>query len=268
MGRRWLHHLDQFESMISPVGEALLTRANYQPGERVVDIGGGGGDSSRSIARRVAPNGSVVSVDISPELTAESQRRANIAGIVNATYIVADAATLTLPAPCDRLHSRFGSMFFAEPAAAFRNLGMLLRAGGRADFGVWAPAKDNAWVSELMGVMRKHIELPKPEAHAPGPFALDDPDYFGGLLKQAGFVDLDFHLWHGTQFIGGAGARASQAADFILQATHFGEAISEQLAQVQQLIKDELLAMFRTHETVQGVAMQANAWMVSATRAR
>jgi SAM-dependent methyltransferase len=206
MGQRWLHHLDQFESMISPVGEALLARADYQPGERVVDIGCGGGASSRAIAQRVAPSGSVFGIDISPELIDEAQRRADIAGICNATYVAADAASIQLPsAPFDRLHSRFGSMFFTDPAPAFRNLGGMLRRGGRADFGVWAPAKDSPWVAGLMGVIRKYIDMPKPEPHAPGPFALDDPEYFGGLLKQAGFTDIDFHLWRGSQLIGGAG---------------------------------------------------------------
>jgi SAM-dependent methyltransferase len=267
MGERWLHHLDAFESMIEPVGNALFARANFQPGERVVDIGCGGGASARAIAQKVAPAGSVTGVDISPVLVAESVRRARIAGLNNTRFVAADATTVALPdAPFDRLHSRFGSMFFTDPAAAFRNLGSLLRSGGRADFGVWAPAKDSAWVSGLMGVIRRHVDMPKPEPHAPGPFGLDDPDYFGGILKQAGFVDVDFHLWRGVQLIGGAGARAPQAVSFVLQAMSIGDAARDQPAAIQDKIKAGLLDLFAAHETARGVAMEAIAWLVSARR--
>ena len=60
MGERWLAQLDRFESMISPVGDALLARAAFQPGERVVDLGCGGGATSFAIAEAVAPRGHVL----------------------------------------------------------------------------------------------------------------------------------------------------------------------------------------------------------------
>ena len=267
MGERWLRHLDRFESMIAPVGEALLVRANYQPGERVIDVGCGGGASARAIAAQVAPAGVVVGIDVSPVLVAEAARRAELAGSANARFMTADAATAVLAdAPFDRLHSRFGSMFFAEPAPAFRNLARMLKSGGRADFAVWAAAKDSPWVAELMGVLRRHIDMPKPEPHAPGPFALDDPDYFGGLLRQAGFADLDFHLWRGTQWIGGPGTSPEGALEFLLQAMSFGDVVNEQSPDVQQVVRAELLELFRTHATAAGVGMEAIAWLVAAQR--
>lgn len=139
---RWLANLDRFESMIAPVGDALLARVGLRAGERVVDIGCGGGATSREIARRVQPGGTVVGVDISAALVAEAARRSASAGLTNAAFVVADAAAaLPAGAPFDRLVSRFGSMFFANPAAAFHNLGRMLRTGARADFAVWAPAR-------------------------------------------------------------------------------------------------------------------------------
>ena len=267
MGERWLRNLDRFESMIAPVGDALLQRADYRPGEVVLDVGCGGGASTRAIAGRVGPKGRVMGVDISAHLVAECEHRAHAADIANAHFVAADAAAVKLPAQSyDRLHSRFGSMFFPDPAAAFRNLAGLIRPGGRADFAVWAPAKDNPWVGAMMGILRDYIDLPRPEPHAPGPFALDDPNYFGGLLRQAGFTSLEFALWQGGQPIGGAGATPESACDFVLNSMNFGDMLAEQPAAVRSAVETRLLALFREHQTPRGVEMQALAWLVSARR--
>jgi protein-L-isoaspartate O-methyltransferase len=103
MGARWLANLQGFESTIAPVGEALLARAAYLPGERALDIGcGGGGATTLAIARAVQPGGEVIGIDISPDLIAATTRRAASAGIANASFVCADAASVTLPdAPND-----------------------------------------------------------------------------------------------------------------------------------------------------------------------
>jgi SAM-dependent methyltransferase len=266
MGERWLRNLDRFESMLAPIGVALFQQANYMPGQRVIDLGCGGGASAVAIARLVAPHGSVVGVDISPALVAEATTRALQARQSNVRFIAADAATLKVDAPFDRLHSRFGSMFFVDPAAAFRNLGSLLRPGGRADFAVWAPAKDSPWVASMMGILLKHLDLPKPEPRTPGPFALDDPDYFGGLLRQAGFDQLQFNLWRGEQAIGGSGSNAETAVDFVLDSMSIGDLAKEQPPPLRERIRGELVQMFRSHERQEGVMMTAIAWLVSARR--
>lgn len=268
MGERWLQNLDRFESMIAPVGEALLQRADYKAGESVLDIGCGGGASARAIAERVAAKGRVMGVDISAHLVAECERRAHSADIPNVNFVAADAAAVKLPAASyDRLHSRFGSMFFPEPAAAFTHLATLIRPGGRADFAVWAPARENPWVGAMMGILREHVELPKPEPHAPGPFALDDPNYFAALLRQAGFGQLEFALWQGAQPIGGAGATAESARDFVLNSMNFADMLAEQPGDVRSSVERKLLDLFRAHLTPRGVEMQALAWLVSARRA-
>jgi SAM-dependent methyltransferase len=269
MGRRWLRYLDAFESMIAPVGDALLARADFQPGQRVVDVGCGGGISSRAIAQSVAPVGTVLGVDISVELVAEANRRAERSGLANVRFVAADAGSAALPdAPFDRLHSRFGTMFFAEPPSAFRNLAHMLTVGGRADFAVWAPAKENPWVAGLMGVMQRHIELPPPEPRAPGPFALAEQEYFSELLRGSGFADIEFELWRGILWVGGVGASTSVALDFFLNAMSFGDIAKEQPADVLCKIEADLTEFFQAHESSHGVGMEGAAWLVSARRVR
>lgn len=264
-GLRWLAQLDLFEKTNAPVGEALLAQAAYRPGEHVLDVGCGGGATSRAIARQVAPGGSVLAIDISAALVEEARRRAVAEAVPGLQFQLADAATAQLPqAPFDRLHSRFGIMFFAGPAAAFAHLATLLRAGGRADFAVWAPAAANPWMSAPAAIVRRHAGLPAPDPRAPGPFSLGDRDYFRGLLEAGGFRDVVFHDWHGQQWIGAPGASAAEALAFTTGSMAIGKTIRELEPAVRTRVEAELLALYEAHRGTQGVALPAHALLVSA----
>jgi SAM-dependent methyltransferase len=265
MGAKWLANIDRFESMIAPVGEAFLERAAFRPGERVIDIGCGGGGTSIAIGAQVGPDGSVLGLDISPDLIAYATTRARTAGAGNVSFVQTDAATASPSgAPFDRLFSRFGSMFFAEPGQAFGNLKSLIRPSGRVDLAVWAPARGNLWIAAMMGVLGRHLTLPAPVPRAPGPFALDDPDYIRALLGAAGFVDVDIAAWDGMQQVGGAGTSPESAVAFVLEALSFGELLAEVAPAVRSAVSAELIALFAQHVGPDGVAMSARAWFVSA----
>lgn len=133
MGARWLVSLDRFEGMIAPIGAALLARAAYQPGERVLDLGCGGGATTLAIAEAVGPDGAALGLDVAPMLIERASQRAAATGS-KARFVCSDAATAALnEPPFDRLFSRFGSMFFETPAAAFTNLRGMLKPGARID---------------------------------------------------------------------------------------------------------------------------------------
>jgi len=265
MGERWLASIDRFEAMIAPVGAALIAHAGFRPGERVVDIGCGGGVTTTEIARAVGPGGEALGIDISPGLIAEAERRARAAAVPNVRFMVADAATVRPQgSPFDRLASRFGSMFFADPPSAFANLRAMLRQGGRADLAVWAPPSENQWIGGMMAILGRHVELPAPVPHAPGPFALDDPDYVRPLLAQAGFGTIEFTLWRGDQLIGGAGADPDSAASFVLDALSFARALDEKGPEVRDRAQRELAGLFAQHHSKEGVRMGAAAWLVTA----
>jgi len=267
MGDRWLANLDQFESMMQPVGQALLARAAFKPGERVLDIGCGGGDNTRSIAVAVAPSGYVLGLDVSPALIAEAQRRAAQSTVPCIDFLAADAATVVPPAaPFDRLFSRFGVMFFADPPAAFAHLQSLLPPGGRIDFACWAPLADNPWMGALADIVRRHVALPAPPAGEPGPFSLSDVTALRALLSAAGFVDIDCQLWRGPQWLGGQGADAPAALRFALQSMSFSRVVEAQPEPVRQAIADDLLAYLAAHHSSAGIALDASAWLVTAIR--
>lgn len=265
MGERWLASLDRFEGMIAPIGAALLARADYQPGERVLDLGCGGGATTLAIAETVGPQGAAVGLDIAPMLIEAAAERAAGAGS-SARFVCADAATASLGEPrFDRLFSRFGSMFFADPAAAFANLREMLVPGARIDLAVWANPRDNLWMMEVMGVVRRHVEIPPAVPRAPGPFAFEDLEYLEAVLSSAGFSRMDAATYRGAQPVGGPGATPAQATDFVLASMAVGKVLAEQDEAVRSAARADLEAMFAVHHRPgDGVMLPAKAWLVTA----
>ncbi|MBI1401673.1 MAG: methyltransferase domain-containing protein [Porphyrobacter sp.] len=268
MGARWLAGLDRFEGMIAPIGEALLARAGYTPGERVLDLGCGGGATTLAIAAAVGAEGAALGLDIAPMLVERARERAAATGST-ARFVCADAATASLDAPpFDRLFSRFGSMFFAEPGAAFANLRTMLKPGARIDLAVWAHPRDNAWMMEVMGIARRHIEIPPAVPRAPGPFAFEDLSYLGEVLEGAGFTAMEAVAYNGAQAVGGPGASPQEAADFVLGSLGAGRMLAEAGDAVCQAARADLVDLFtRHHRAGEGVMLGCKAWLVTA-RAR
>ena len=265
MGARWLASLDRFEGMIAPIGAALLERAGYQPGERVLDLGCGGGATTLAIAEAVGSDGAALGLDIAPMLIEAARQRAAAAGST-ARFICADAATAQLDEPpFDRLFSRFGSMFFPEPVAAFTNLRTMLKPGARIDLAVWAHPRDNLWMMEVMGVVRQHIEIPPATPRAPGPFAFEDLTYLEEILTGAGFAGMDVTAYEGRQLVGGPGAMPQEAVDFVLASMAVGRALDEAGEEIRIAARTDLLDLFtRHHVEGEGVMLRCKAWLVNA----
>lgn len=265
MGARWLAGIDQFESMIAPIGDALLARAAFATGERVLDLGCGGGATSLAIAALVGPTGSVTGVDISPDLIAKARERAEAAGARNVTFECVDAAMFRPDEPFDRMISRFGCMFFPQPVDAFANLHGCIKPGGRIDLAVWGPPRDNPWMMEMMGVLRRHIDVPPAVPRAPGPFAFEDTDYLTTLLGDAGFSDVEIVAYEGLQPIGGSGASPEAAVSFAMSSLAAGRMLDGQSQPLRQQVSEDLLSVFASHHIAgEGVMMAGKVWLVRA----
>ena len=181
------------ERLTMAVTKPLLEKVAPQPGERVLEIGCGGGLVAIEIAKAVAPVGSVLGFDISEPLVGLATRRATKAGAGNVRFIAGDAQTDTMPgAPFDVVVSQFGVMFFADPVAAFAHIRRHLRPGGRLVFACWQSMRENAWFPGA--VVAKYLAAPPPPAAndgpPPGPFAFASAAYVGDVLTGAGFGDV------------------------------------------------------------------------------
>ncbi len=183
------------ERITTPVTPLLIDLLAPQPGERILDIGSGGGLAALDVARAVGAGGIVVGFDISAPLVGLATGRAAKANVVNVRFVAGDAQTDEIPnGPFDAAMSQFGVMFFADPVAAFANIRRHIRPGGRLAFACWQPARENAWFPGP--VLARHLPPPpSPPADAPatpppGPFAFGDAEYVRGVLESAGFGDI------------------------------------------------------------------------------
>lgn len=181
------------ERVTMTITAPLIAKLAPQPGERVLDIGSGGGMAAIEAARAVGAGGGVTGFDISAGLVRLATRRAADASAANVRFISGDAQVDDMPGgPFDAVMSQFGVMFFADPVAAFRNIRRHVRPGGRMVFACWQPAAKNAWFP--MPVLAKYAPGPPAPAAGggppPGPFAFGDVAYVRGILTGAGFGDL------------------------------------------------------------------------------
>ena len=187
----WAEVRELLELQLAPLGRRGLAALAPQPGESVLDIGCGGGETALDLVRAVAPEGTVVGIDLSAAVLAFAQRAAQ--GRERVKFIHADAQVFPFePASFDAAFSRFGVMFFADPIAAFINIRRSLRSNGRLAFVCWRALEENPL--DMLPLRAASAHLPPQPAQnpdAPGPFAFANSDRVRGILERAGFAEID-----------------------------------------------------------------------------
>ena len=189
--RAWAEVRELLELQLAPLGRRGLAALAPHPGESVLDIGCGGGETALDLVRSVAPDGTVVGIDLSAAVLAFAQRAAQ--GCERVRFVQADAEVFPFePASFDAAFSRFGVMFFADPVAAFINIGRSLRPNGRLAFVCWRALEENPLDIVPLRAASAHLS-PQPvhDPAAPGPFAFAHRDRVRGILERAGFGEID-----------------------------------------------------------------------------
>jgi len=191
-GQRWVANADRRDAVLSPIADLLLDHAAVQPGDAVLDVGCGCGATSLAAAAATGPDGALVGLDLSEPMLDVARRRAGATGVPHARFIQGDAQVHHLEQTFDVAISRFGTMFFDDPVAAFTNLARHLRPSGRLCIATWQPLVANQWLTVPGAALLGYGSLPEAGAlGAPGMFAQADPVTIRSMLTDAGFVGVD-----------------------------------------------------------------------------
>ena len=190
-GQRWTDRQAEQDVLLTPVTQALIERAEPRPGERIIDVGCGCGGASMALAERVAPTGFVLGIDISGPMLSRARELAPEGMPVD--FVLADATVYPFdPQHFDLLASRFGVMFFAEPAVSFANLRRALRPSGRMAFACWREPRENPWMMAPLQAIYQHVpKLPPQGPEDPGPFAFASEERVHRILGEAGFKGIE-----------------------------------------------------------------------------
>jgi SAM-dependent methyltransferase len=260
-GERWSNAQDRIDHHLGLITDALMAFAAPKEGERIIDIGCGGGTTALMLRERVGPNGAVTGIDISAPNLAVARARAH-AGMADLALVEADAATYDFQPVFDLAFSRFGVMFFDDPAAALANIRTALVDDGRLVFVCWRLFKENDW-SFVPYQAAVHLLPPQEPTHphAPGPFAFADGDRVRALLSQAGYRDIIVKPHDTTVHLG---ATVDEAVNESLTIGPLARAASELDEATRDKIRAAVRGELAKHETAYGIILPAAVWLVSA----
>jgi ubiquinone/menaquinone biosynthesis C-methylase UbiE len=249
--------------------DELLSRGLFRPGERVLDVGCGFGDSTIRIAELVAPGGEAVGVDCARRFIETGERDAATAGVGNAKFFVADVQDDDLRGPYDQAFARFGTMFFMSPVPALRNVRRALRPGGRFAQIVWRKREDNPWLHDAELRVREIVPVVSHEESnqvhcGPGPFSMSGADMVSSMMKAAGYDAISFERFDTDICIG---RDLDEATEFAIALGPAGEIIRLAGADGERLRPTVAAALRETlarYERGDGVWAPSSTWFITA----
>ncbi len=258
-------------SGLSGHSDELLRRNLYPKGARVLDVGCGFGDSTVKIARAIGPQGEAVGVDCAERFVRTAESEAAKAGVHNARFIKADVQTDDLRGLYDYAFARFGTMFFALPGAAFRNIRAALKPGGVLTQIVWRKREDNPWLYDAELKVRQIVPVVSHEdtdqVHCgPGPFSMAGADMVSSMLVSAGYSGITFERFDTDICIG---RDLEDAIEFAMALGPAGEIIRLAGAEGERLMPTVAAALRQTlapYVRDDGVWAPSSTWFITSRR--
>jgi SAM-dependent methyltransferase len=246
-------------------GEAALAAHPPRPGERVLDLGCGFGDTTRRLAEMVGPEGEALGIDVSEPFVEAA--RAEAAGIENVSFQVGDVQVAEFGADFDYAFSRMGIMFFANPVQALRNVCASLVPGGRFCAVVWRRKDDNDWMHRAELVVEEYLDHPDDSEEptcGPGPFSMANADTVSEQLKIAGFEQIALRRCDLPIKIGDD---LGHAVEFNMALGPAGEVLrlwGDRVEEIRPKIASALGEALAEFDGPEGVIAPASTWILTA----
>ena len=262
-GQRWAQRQPVQDILLQPIADILIDRAKIRSGERVLDVGCGSGSTTFAFAKAVGPGGHVTGIDISEPMLARAREVTPADAPVE--FALADATIYPFtPESFDLLASRFGVMFFADPALSFTNLRKGMRRTGRLAFACWREARENPFFMVPLQAVYRHVpKMPQVGPEDPGPFAFASEARVKRILDVAGFsqvamepVDLALDIAIG----GGLDAAVKSSLEIGPAARALTDHPPQTVAAAAQSIREALAPLAEG----QTVPIDAAIWIVTA----
>ncbi len=263
-GQHWADRQQTQDIVLAPVSGVLIDRAKVKAGERIVDVGCGCGSTTIALAQKVGPAGHVLGIDISAPMLARARQLAP-AGLPT-DFVFADATVYPFdPASFDLLASRFGVMFFAEPARSFANMRRALRPSGRLAFACWRDPRDNPFFMAPLQAAYKHTpKLPQLGPEDPGPFSFASEARVHRILGEAGFSGIEMEPCNLSLDIA-VGRGLDAAVEAALEIGPAARALSEQPPDVRAAAANSIRVALAPFARGQAVPLAASIWIVTAS---
>ena len=188
----WDKYRDRLFSDVRSVSDWLVEQIDPQPGQTVLDLAAGPGETGFLAAARLGGSGLLISSDFAPEMVAAARRGARDRGLDNVECRVIDAQQIDLPdGSVDGVLSRFGLMLVPEQERAVAEVRRVLRQGGRFSYATWGPPERNPWIFQIVVALLQSGVAPPGDAFAPGGlFSLSTLERNHSLASGAGFSDV------------------------------------------------------------------------------
>jgi SAM-dependent methyltransferase len=263
-GQRWADRQQTQDVVLTPVSNILIDRAKAMAGERIVDVGCGCGAISIALAQKVGPTGRVLGIDISAPMLARARQIAPPGLPID--FVLADTTVYPFdPASCDLLISRFGVMFFAEPARSFANMRKALRPSGRLAFACWRDPRENPFFMAPLQAVYKHApKLPQLGPDDPGPFSFASEARVHRILGEAGFTGTAMEPCD-LSLDSAVGRGLDAAVTAALEIGPAARALAEQPPEVVAAAKNSIREALAPFARGQAVPLAASIWIVTAS---
>ncbi len=187
----WEKHRALIEQMFAPLTSALIKEAHIALGQEILDVAGGTGEPSLTIAKVVGPSGSVTYTDLVPGMVESARTEGAKRGLTNIQFHQCPADALPFPDNSfDAAVSRLGVMFFPDPVAGVREMLRVIVPRGYVSFVVWAPNEVNPFFHVVTRVMERYVESPPEDPDAPGAFRFALPGKLSAILARAGASEI------------------------------------------------------------------------------
>jgi ubiquinone/menaquinone biosynthesis C-methylase UbiE len=262
-GQRWADRQATQDIVLAPVADILIDRARIEAGERIVDVGCGAGATTMAFAQKVGPAGHVLGIDISAPMLARAKQL--VPPGLRIDFALADATVHPFePASFDLLASRFGVMFFAEPALSFANLHRALRPSGRLAFACWRDPRENPFFMAPLQAVYKHApRLPQLGPEDPGPFSFASEARVQRILSEAGFSGIAMEPCDLVLDIA-VGRGLDAAVEGALEIGPAARALAEQPPEVVAAAARSIREALAAYASGRTVPLPASIWIVTA----